>query len=180
MTRGTIAVIVEDWNGKLKLMKSPEFNGDMGPDMRAGKELRLYFQERLFDASNAPMKTMEDIVRDMMLLFGYADEEDFADNGPGSERLFTEIPLDLNDYALDLRKKLKPDGGVDYYTDPWWVYFNGSDWAYVVNLTGKTLVLREGDGKQRMVEILPTGPVWILSYGGTVEYSYARTGLKKV
>ena len=174
MNRGTIAVFDKDENGNFHMYKSKEFNGCMDVDGSAGKMLRLAFQEKLFRDIENPREAMEDIVVYMLDEFSYAHKEDFKDLK--YPRAFMDISVDSN--YIDL-KDIRINGKLDYDHDFYWKLFNGSDVAYLVNLSGEDLHVREGAGKFRLIDIPSSKDmVWIFRYGRYLLATYNREGLK--
>lgn len=139
MTRGTITFVDFNFqNNVWDIYVSPEFNGDMGPDMSSGQRLLEYFKEIFYNENNHSSKKskLQEIVLRMIKDFGYDEDyshEEFLD-------VFThfQIPANDDDFTiLDLTKKFSANGEtIDYRNDGWSKYFNYSDWGYLINISG--------------------------------------------
>lgn len=138
MTRGTITFI--DFNSQNNIWDiyvSPEFNGDMGPDMSSGQRLLEYFREIFYNENNHSSKKskLQEIVLRMIKDFGYDEDyshEEFLD-------VFThfQIPANNDFTILDLTKKFSAnEETIDYRNDGWTKYFNYSDWGYLIDISG--------------------------------------------
>lgn len=134
MTRGTITIV--DYNSKTDMWDvyvSPEFNGDMGPEMSSGKQLLHYFQNIFFNSScnKSKKEKLNEIVTKMIYDFGYEDDyENFS-----FSNLFMHFQVPANKSGKTIIDLKRSSEDIDYSKDPWANYFNYSDWGYLINIS---------------------------------------------
>lgn len=133
MTRGTIAFIFYNkGTDEYFLAVSPQFNGDMGPDMAKGEKLIKYFKDIYLNKKNHSSKTekMEQIIERMMDEFEYDyGEKDYIRLIPLKKSKHGNVTIDLQTKYLNLDNK-----DIDYKNDVWSSWFDYSDYLYIVPL----------------------------------------------
>ena len=163
MTRGTLAVFTDSpAEGEILLLTSPEFNGDMAPNMEKGKVYGL----RLVEVVNS-VESFNNLILATLRAFKM------------------DIPEDTETFSLPhcIQKKKLQDGWKayeEYWEDTWseedqdfvphqiygdnpWIkYFHYSDFVYCKNLSSSNLIIIDREGKR--IELKP-GDSTVLSFG---------------
>ena len=153
MTRGTFTIFTDSisWlrENEIALLTSPEFNGDMGPNMKKGKVFGKAFIDQVQD-----IKSFDDLILQTSEVFGKEVPDDnylihFTDVFSADD--FTNPEKHWKVYE-EHRYSEWSEEAQDYVTrqhyedNPWVKYFHYSDFAYVKNLTKRPILLEDGDG----------------------------------